>query len=55
MYTIPVGLASFNGEYEMNWEIVMTASCLGNHSNTVCFIILQKYIIKGIMLAGLKG
>ena len=42
MYTIPVGLASFNGEYEMNWEIVMTASCLGYHSNIVCFYYSSK-------------
>ena len=55
MYTIPVGLASFNGEYEMNWEIVMTASCLATIPTLFVFIILQKYIIKGIMLAGLKG
>ena len=55
MYTIPVGLASFNGENEMNWEIVMTASCLATIPTLFVFIILQKYIIKGIMLAGLKG
>ena len=55
MYTIPVGLASFNGEYEMNWEIVMTASFLATIPTLFVFIILQKYIIKGIMLAGLKG
>ena len=55
MYTIPVGLASFNGEFEMNWEIVMTASCLATIPTLFVFIVLQKYIIKGIMLAGLKG
>ena len=55
MYTIPVGLASFNGENETNWEIVMTASCLATIPTLFVFIILQKYIIKGIMLAGLKG
>ena len=55
MYTIPVGLASFNGEFQMDWEIVMTASCLATIPTLFVFIFLQKYIIKGIMLAGLKG
>ena len=55
MYTIPVGLASFNGEFQMDWEIVMTASCLATIPTLFVFIVLQKYIIKGIMLAGLKG
>ncbi len=55
MYTIPVGLASFNGEFQMDWEIVMTASCLATIPTLLVFILLQKFIIKGIMLAGLKG
>ncbi|MFQ3354987.1 MAG: multiple sugar transport system permease protein [Paracoccaceae bacterium] len=55
LYTIPVGLASFNGEFETDWEIVMTASCLATLPTLLVFLLLQKFIIRGVMLAGLKG
>jgi len=55
LYTIPVGIASFNGEFQANWEVVMTASCLATIPTLLVFIFLQKFIIKGIMLAGIKG
>ena len=55
IYTIPVGIASFNGEFQMDWEIVMTASCLATLPTLLVFLLLQKFIIRGIMLAGLKG
>ena len=55
LYTIPVGLASFNGEFQTDWEIVMTASCLATLPTLLVFLVLQKFIISGVMLAGLKG
>jgi multiple sugar transport system permease protein len=55
LYTIPVGLASFNGEFQTDWEIVMTASCLATLPTLLVFLLLQKFIIRGVMLAGLKG
>ena len=55
LYTIPVGLASFNGEFQTDWEIVMTASCLATLPTLLVFLVLQKFIIRGVMLAGLKG
>lgn len=55
LYTIPVGLASFNGEFQTDWEIVMTASCLATLPTLLFFLVLQKFIIRGVMLAGLKG
>ena len=55
IYTIPVGIASFNGEFQMDWEVVMTASCLATLPTLLVFLLLQKFIIRGVMLAGLKG
>ena len=55
LYTIPVGLASFNGEFQTDWEIVMTASCLATLPTLLVLLVLQKFIIRGVMLAGLKG
>ena len=55
LYTIPVGLASFNVEFQTDWEVVMTASCLATLPTLLFFLLLQKFIIRGVMLAGLKG
>ncbi|MGB0141027.1 MAG: carbohydrate ABC transporter permease [bacterium] len=55
IYTIPVGIASFNGEFQMDWEVVMTASALATLPTLAVFLMLQRFIIRGIMLAGLKG
>ena len=50
LYTIPVGLASFNGEFQTDWEVVMTASCLATLPTLLFFLLLQKFIIRGVCL-----
>jgi multiple sugar transport system permease protein len=55
LYTLPVGLASFSSEFQTEWEIVMTGASIATVPALLVFIALQKYIIRGIMLAGLKG
>ena len=55
LYTIPVGLAAFSGEFQTEWEMVMTGASIATLPVLLVFILLQKYIINGVMLAGLKG
>ena len=55
LYTLPVGLASFSGEFQTEWEMVMTGASVATVPMLLVFIVLQKYIIRGVMLAGLKG
>jgi ABC-type glycerol-3-phosphate transport system permease component len=55
LYTIPVGLAAFSGEFQTEWEMVMTGASVATLPVLLVFILLQKYIISGMMLAGLKG
>ncbi|MBI3710426.1 MAG: carbohydrate ABC transporter permease [Proteobacteria bacterium] len=55
LYTLPVGLASFSGEFQTEWEMVMTGASVATLPTLAVFILLQKYIIRGIMLAGLKA
>ena len=55
LYTIPVGLASFNGEFQTDWEVVMTASCLATLPTLLFFLLFQKFILRGVMLEGLQG
>ncbi len=55
LYTLPVGLASFAGEFQTEWEMVMTGSSIATLPTLLVFIVLQKYIVRGVMLTGLKG
>ena len=55
LYTVPVGLAAFSGEFQTEWEMVMTGASVATLPVLLVFIFLQKYIINGVMLAGLKG
>jgi multiple sugar transport system permease protein len=55
LYTLPVGLASFSGEFQREWEMVMAGASVATLPMLLVFILLQKYIVRGVMLAGLKG
>jgi ABC-type glycerol-3-phosphate transport system permease component len=55
LYTVPVGLASLSGEFQTDWEMIMTGSSIATIPTLLVFIVLQRNIISGIMLTGLKG
>ena len=55
LYTLPVGLASFSGEFQTEWEMVMTGASVATLPLLLVFVALQRYIVRGVMLSGLKG
>lgn len=55
LYTIPVGLSSFSGEFQSEWEMIMTGAALASLPTLLVFLILQRYIIRGVILGGIKG
>ncbi|WP_309086481.1 carbohydrate ABC transporter permease [Chelativorans sp.] len=55
MYTLPVGLSSFAVEQSIQWEMIMTGAALATIPTLLVFLVLQRYIVRGVMLAGLKG
>lgn len=55
LYTLPVGLASFSGENLTEWELVMAGATIATLPTLIVFLIFQRYIIRGVVLAGLKG
>ena len=55
LYTVPVGLASFAGEFRTDWEMIMTGASVATIPTLIVFILFQRYIIRGVMLSGLKG
>lgn len=55
LYTVPVGLASFAGENLTRWEVVMTGAAVATIPTLIVFILFQKYIVRGVVMSGLKG
>jgi multiple sugar transport system permease protein len=55
LYTVPVGLASFSGEFNTDWELIMAGASVATIPTLIVFILLQKYIVRGVVMSGLKG
>ena len=55
LYTLPVGLSSFSDAQDTRWEMIMTGAALATIPTLVVFLVLQRFIVRGVMLAGLKG
>ena len=55
MYTVPVGLSGFGDEVDVAWELIMTGAAISTVPTLIVFIIFQRFIIRGVVMAGLKG
>jgi multiple sugar transport system permease protein len=55
LYTIPVGISSFSDAQDTKWEMIMTGAAVATIPTLLVFLILQRFIVRGVMLAGLKG
>ena len=55
MRTLPVGIALFSGEAGSSWHLIMASSALAVLPVLAVFAVLQRQIIEGVTLTGLKG
>lgn len=55
LYTIPLGITLFRDDYTNNYAIMMMAALSAVIPLLVIFIIMQKQVINGIALGGVKG
>ena len=55
MRTIPVGLLSFQGQYGQQTELIMAATVMNVVPLIILFIVMQRQLISGIQLGGVKG
>jgi alpha-1,4-digalacturonate transport system permease protein len=53
-FTLQVGLAAFQGEFSVDWNLILAMTVLSILPITVVFAILQRYITTGIATTGLK-
>ncbi len=55
MRTVPLALSVLNSQFEANFSVVMAGAAVVTMPVLIVFLSLQKYIIQGITMAGLKG
>jgi len=54
MRVIQVAIASFAGEHTTAWHLIMTGSTLAALPGLLLYLFLQRYLIEGVKLSGLK-
>lgn len=55
MFTLPVGLANFQGTYNVEYAKLMGAALIASVPVLIVFLIFQRHFIKGVALTGIKG
>lgn len=55
MKTLPVGLATLQGQYLTDWSILMAGSVIVIIPVLLVFIFNQRFFVKGIVMTGIKG
>jgi multiple sugar transport system permease protein len=55
MRTIPVGLSTFQGQYTVQWHLLMAAAVVAMLPVLIVYIFAQKWFIQGISMTGLGG
>jgi len=55
MFTVTVGLVYFAGQWFNDWNMITTATVLSMIPMIVIFVVLQRYLVQGLMMSGLKN
>lgn len=55
LYTLPVALAQFQGEYFTQINLLMAGATVAVVPVVIVFLLAQRYFIQGITMTGLKG
>ena len=55
LYTVPVGLAMFKGQYEESYALKMAASCVSIIPISLIFLFAQRTFIEGMTRGAVKG
>jgi multiple sugar transport system permease protein len=55
LYTLPLGLQMFHGQYSTQWNLLMAASTVVSLPSLIVYLIAQRYIVEGISMSGMGG
>jgi multiple sugar transport system permease protein len=54
-YTLPVGVASLQGEFSTDFGIIFAGAALAALPTIVFFLLFQRYFLEGVRMGALKG
>ena len=54
MFNIQLGLASFRGVYQNQWDLIMAGSVIAILPILIIYILGQRYFVQGVATTGLK-
>ncbi|MBO7747937.1 carbohydrate ABC transporter permease [Paenibacillus sp. MWE-103] len=54
-FTVPLMLSTFKGLYVTDWTLMMSGSAIAVVPVLLVYLLLQRYIIEGITMTGIKG
>lgn len=55
LYTLPLGIAFFQGRFGVQWNLLMVASVITMLPLLVVYLFAQRFFISGIMMGAVKG
>jgi multiple sugar transport system permease protein len=55
LMTLPVGLATLQGRWVTEWNLVMAGSVITVFPMLLLYLVAQKYLVQGYVMSGLKG
>jgi multiple sugar transport system permease protein len=55
LYVVQLGMQQFSGERGTQYQLIMAASTIAILPVLILFFVLQRRLIEGIKLTGLKG
>ena len=55
MRTLPVGLSTFQGQFKVEWNLLMAGSVIAMLPMLAIYILAQRWFIRGITLSGMGG
>ena len=55
MRTLPVGISAFQGQYNVQWHLLMAGSVIALLPVLIIYVIGQKWFVRGITLTGMGG
>jgi multiple sugar transport system permease protein len=54
-YTLPLGLASFQGAHFTNWPLLMAGTLMSQLPMLIVFIVAQRWFVQSLASSGIKG
>ncbi len=55
MFTLPIGITNFIGEYRAEWSLVMAVALISIIPPVALFVFFQRSFVSGIAMTGMKG